>query len=710
VRSRLEGVAHDGKSARCPAHDDRRASLSIAEGEDYRVLLTCFAGCKTEDVVKAAGLTMRDLFPANTSDRGGSWTIVATYDYCDESGRLLFQKVRLEPKDFRVRRPNGNGGWIKNIEGVRRVPYRLPELLAAPRDEWEFLVEGEKDADNLVATLGFVATTSPFGGSKTRSEKKWSPEFNQFFTGRRVAIIPDNDETGKKFARHVAQELVGVAFCVKIVELPGLPEKGDVSDFLAAGGTREQLLALVEGTAVVVRDDLEEADSAVASCASPTAWDRAKPAPTFINEGTQEVDWIIPKLVARECVTIIAAPKGLGKTMVLHAAAIALAIGGEFCGSRLNKQRVLLIDRDNPTSDVRRRLRGWGGENAPDLDVLGRDDAPPLTDEAAWRGFPVERYGVVFLDSFDASTEGVKKTESGATGKALAPILDVARRGPAVVVLANTDKAGEVLRDSAIISDRVDVAYEVRDATDLQVDPKQEAWSDCLPESGDRAWVARSKRRRHRDDYRLAFTESKFRIGEEPDPFVLEVRLEEGGWSVRDVTAEIEAKHEEARGEAAEAVKQKLEAAVSALGKRVIEAHERGEPLTKAEAEAVLCEAKLTRSKARAVLEEGNSTHWRFAKGERRDGRRGLAPTILVPVEKPAPAAEFSTSPNPLESGFSDYRNSAALAGSGRQNFDEREAAVGAAAREHETPPPNPLKHSARDVEAELDALLGDEP
>jgi putative DNA primase/helicase len=83
--------------------------------------------------------------------------IVATYDYLAERGELIFQVVRFDPKDFRQRRPDGNGGWIWTVKGVRQVPYRLPELIVTPIETSVFIVEGEKDADNL-AMLGLAAT------------------------------------------------------------------------------------------------------------------------------------------------------------------------------------------------------------------------------------------------------------------------------------------------------------------------------------------------------------------------------------------------------------------------------------------------------------------------------------------------------------------------------------------------------------------------
>jgi putative DNA primase/helicase len=114
-------------SARCPAHDDRTASLSISESENGRVLLKCHAGCEFDAILKAAGI---EPTKPNGEDRTKP-NIVATYDYHNATGILLYQVVRFAPKDFRQRRPDGNGGWVWKMAGVERVPYRLPELLNA---------------------------------------------------------------------------------------------------------------------------------------------------------------------------------------------------------------------------------------------------------------------------------------------------------------------------------------------------------------------------------------------------------------------------------------------------------------------------------------------------------------------------------------------------------------------------------------------------
>jgi len=178
--------------------------------------------------------------------------IIATYDYRDENGALLFQVVRYAPKTFRQRRPDGNGGWSWRVKGIRHVPYRLPELLAAG-DVPVFVVEGEKDANRL-ASLGLVATCNAGGANK------WPESLNRFFEKRTVYILPDNDAAGRSHGETVAAALHGVADSVRIVVLPDLPPNGDVSDWIDAGNRPETLRLLCEATAVWQPDDHASAE------------------------------------------------------------------------------------------------------------------------------------------------------------------------------------------------------------------------------------------------------------------------------------------------------------------------------------------------------------------------------------------------------------------------------------------------------------------
>ena len=178
---------------------------------------------------------MKDLFP----EQEGPSKLVATYRYLDENGKLLYEKQRFEPKGFTQRRPNGIG-WDYRLGDVRQVLYRLPEVVSsAPRTV--IVTEGEKSADALAA-LGLVATCSGGAG-------KWRREFGESLRGRNVVLLPDNDPVGFEHVEAVSQSLHGIALSVRVVALPGLKEKADVFDWLAAGGTRAQLENLARRTA-----------------------------------------------------------------------------------------------------------------------------------------------------------------------------------------------------------------------------------------------------------------------------------------------------------------------------------------------------------------------------------------------------------------------------------------------------------------------------
>lgn len=225
-----------GYMAKCPAHQDDVESLHISTGKDGRVLIHCHAGCTTDAVLAALGLQPAQLFPQRTKKQPAK--IDALYDYVDEQGRLLFQSVRYVPKRFSQRRPDGHGGWVWSLDGTRRVIYRLPELLATPPDVTVYVCEGEKDVDCL-RLLGLVATTNPQGAGK------WRSEYAAWFKGRQVVVLPDNDDAGRQHAQEVARLLNPVAAWVRVVDLPNLATKGDVTDWLGKGHTVEELESLV---------------------------------------------------------------------------------------------------------------------------------------------------------------------------------------------------------------------------------------------------------------------------------------------------------------------------------------------------------------------------------------------------------------------------------------------------------------------------------
>jgi len=159
------------------------------------------------------------------------------YDYEDEAGITIHQKIRFFPKDFIQRRPDpaNPGDWIYSLEGIDPILYRIAEWSASP---WVILVEGEKDADALAAMDLPVTTTTEGAG-------KWRDTYTESIRGKDLIILPDNDKPGRDHANLVSAKVQGAAKSIKVVSLPNLPTKGDVSDWIAAGGTKAELLRII---------------------------------------------------------------------------------------------------------------------------------------------------------------------------------------------------------------------------------------------------------------------------------------------------------------------------------------------------------------------------------------------------------------------------------------------------------------------------------
>jgi DNA primase len=216
--------------ARCPAHQDRNPSLSIATGRNGQILVHCHAGCTQKRVIAA----LRD-HGIWREQRAVMSSIIATYSYTNETGGLLYQIVKFAPKNFFQRRPDGAGGWIWR-KGERQVLYRLSEVLESPI---VFLVEGEKDCETM-RDHGFVATTNAGG-----AEAPWLDSYTEALRGREVIIIPDNDQPGWARAARISRALFKAAAKVKVFDLPHRYK--DISDWFAAGHSECELIARLEG-------------------------------------------------------------------------------------------------------------------------------------------------------------------------------------------------------------------------------------------------------------------------------------------------------------------------------------------------------------------------------------------------------------------------------------------------------------------------------
>lgn len=258
----------DRVQAKCPCHDDKNASLTISyNSKEEKTMLYCHAGCNTKDIVESVGLKMSDLFdkPLEVEDKHKSAfekDIEAIYKFYDENGDLAYEKIRKKGKKFLHRRyedkmeiwglsegvytetfPGSNSYSMKEREGAKtiwlpeqeHILYNLPNLIRAIKEgKVVYIVEGEKDADNLIEK-GQIATTTSIGATKGDLGKKWLKSFNKYFKNANVVLIPDNDIPGHAFMNHVAKELKPIAKSVKILKLPNLKNKEDVSDWLEAG-------------------------------------------------------------------------------------------------------------------------------------------------------------------------------------------------------------------------------------------------------------------------------------------------------------------------------------------------------------------------------------------------------------------------------------------------------------------------------------------
>ncbi len=370
--------------------------------------------------------------------------IIDTYDYLDEDNTLLFQVTRHDPKDFRQRRPDGAGGWVRGIEGVRRVLYRLPEVIAAIQNgSTVYLVEGEKDADALSA-LGLCAACNPMGAGN------WRDEFTETLCEAGIVILPDNDLAGRRHAQTVARALHGKAAGVRIVELPGLPEKGDVSDWIAAGGTNDALAALVQ--------------------AAP---DYAPPAPRGLGDGGPSgtvTNQLKRKPVAERIITArqvgpplddlpylfgpylnlgathwMTGQTGIGKSTFVYNLAGALAEASVLWDIQCRKQRVLYLDMESGDLGRQIKMKRLYGETEPPEDWLFATEPIKLPEELTEFLAYVQAQGVTFV-IFDTARRCFRvrdENDNAEVYNSIVPTLDALKGlGVAVLVLGHPPKNG----------------------------------------------------------------------------------------------------------------------------------------------------------------------------------------------------------------------------------------------------------------------------
>lgn len=444
----LEGVRSRGPgkwSARCPAHDDKSPSLSIAEA-DGTILLYCHARCSLPSICAALGVEMKILFPDKNEQ---SPQIMATFDYRDEGGQLLFQVVRFEPKNFRQRRPDGHGGWIWDLKETRRVLYRLPDVLQAT-EESIVIHEGEKAVEAArKAGLPGAHTTTVCGANAPRKT-----DFSHV-KGRNVVICPDNDEPGEKYLRDVAGMATAAgASSVKVLRLHGLPPKGDVVEWIEAGGTAEAFTTLLEQAEPVEPVTIQPPTATSRAIFRRVSDIQAKP-----------IRWLWEGRIARGKVSMIAGNPGLGKSQVAASTAAVVSTGGTWPvdGTPCEVGNVVILSaEDDPEDTIRPRLEAAGADLSRlfILDAIVEEtlaDGPEirrgfdLKSDLSRLGAMLEEIGGAALVVIDPITAYLGTTDSHKNAEIralLSPLSELAaKHGAAVVCVShfNKNSTGEAL-------------------------------------------------------------------------------------------------------------------------------------------------------------------------------------------------------------------------------------------------------------------------
>jgi len=397
--NRLDGVkGGNGKwTACCPcsrnhSHNDRSQSLSIAVGNDGRILLKCHKGCPVEEITSAMGLQVSDLFPDKPAAKPesklahpavpkslselfpGLGPVIAEYPYHDASGHLLAKKLRYEPvgqpKTFRWCRPAGNDKWLS---GRGDVPHRL--FVAGKLEDTVYIVEGEKDALTM-QKLDLNACSAADGAG---GHGKWRPEYteqlkSESYNLKFIFILPDNDSTGHTFAQEAAAAVYGICPTVKILDLAGvwpeIPDKGDISDMVEQFGV-DQVTAM-----------LMELKASASDWTPETATDtwQARKASTFGENRTRFL-WT-PYLPIGDY-SVVMADGGTGKTILCCGIAAAISTGTPLPGELPEPgegegKNVLIISGEDSGEVLKERLE-LSGADTDRIYIIDRSDSIGIT-------------------------------------------------------------------------------------------------------------------------------------------------------------------------------------------------------------------------------------------------------------------------------------------------------------------------------------------
>jgi RecA-family ATPase len=388
--------------------------------------------------------------------------LAKVYPYVDEQGATLFEVCRYEAPDgtktFRQRRKDGDR-TIWSVKGVRQIPYRLPDIVEPlAQGVLVFIVEGEKDVDNL-QSAGIPATCNAMGAGK------WPAELNVHFRGADVVILPDADEPGRKHGNLVGSMLKGIAKRVRVLDLPGLPPKGDATDWLQAGHDAGELYDLVQSKAVDWTPDLDWK-----SHFNAVPW-------ANLDDPGPEHEWLIKGLLTRGERSMCAGVSQSGKSFFALDLALSVARGVSFFGRRTIRGGVVYQAGEGGRG-IKKRLRAYRKEhdlkkeNPPQfvllptpVDLYGSDDHTDLLiDETLhWaRKFdcPLE---LVVIDTLSAATPGANENASNDMSQVLARCAKIADATKAHVLLVHhMNASGEKTRGHSSIFANLDSVITIK--------------------------------------------------------------------------------------------------------------------------------------------------------------------------------------------------------------------------------------------------------
>lgn len=429
------------------------------EGGGVLALIGREANCKNGDALaflrERVGIDLPDERPPLAVVRERK--IVATYDYVDEYGELLFQVVRFDPKDFRQRRPDG-AEWSWSTKGVRQIPYRLHDVSEAiAMDRTVFIAEGERDVDALWA-LGIPATCNAGGAGK------WPASCSDALRGADVVLLPDNDDAGRNHSAMVGTALEGVAKRVRVLDLPGLSPKGDVSDWIADGGLADTLHSLVGAFA--------------------KAWGKTAPVSRFgairfidLDSVVQRHDWLCDGLIFAGDFGLAYGASQSGKSFLSLDLGLAIARGVPFLGKACAKGAVIYQAGEGGKGLVQ-RLKAYRqhhrlyGADIPfvllpsRVDLFAGDDENGiesfLSEVCAWQAWLTEPLACVFIDTWATATPGANENASEDVSRGLRNIARIQDTTDAAVIAVHHKNAGgEKPRGHTSLYANADTALEV---------------------------------------------------------------------------------------------------------------------------------------------------------------------------------------------------------------------------------------------------------